>query len=137
VYPDREQRSGAHLVALLYPEKKLPAVFVIATDRKLRTAVWVELRELGIEALGMDSLDEAGRAFARGRMAAAIVLEATPELVGHPAVLNLVKSVPTILIASRTETVALPPRAVVLYRPVTIGEIVAKVRELLASSHAA
>ena len=112
-------------------------VFVIATDRKLRTAVWVELRELGIEALGMESFEEAGRAFARGRMPAAIVLEATPELVGNPAVPDLVKSVPTILIASRTVTMPLPPGAAVLYRPVRIGDIVAKVRELLMRGHAA
>jgi hypothetical protein len=116
---------------------RMSLFFVIATDRKLRTAVWVELRELGIEALGMDSLDEAGRAFARGRMPAAIVLEAMSELVGNPTVPNLVKSVPTILIASGTETMPLPPGAAVLYRPVRIGDIVAKVRELLTRGQAA
>ena len=110
---------------------------MIATDRKLRTAVRAELRELGIDALGMDSPDDAGRTLAINQMPAAIVLEATAELVGNPAIQNLVKRVPTILIASRTETVPLPPNAVVLNRPVRIGDIVAKVRELLACGHAA
>ncbi len=118
-------------------KKSVPVVFMIATDQKLRTAVWVELREFGIDALRMDSLDDAGRAFARGRMPGVIVLEATPELVGNPAIQNLVERIPTILIASRTETVSLPRNTVVLYRPITIGEIVTKVRELLAPRDAA
>jgi hypothetical protein len=112
-------------------------VFVIATDWKLRTAVRAELRELGIEALGMDSVDDAGRALARNQMPAAIVLEATEELVRNPAIQSLIKRVPTILIASRTETVPLPAVAAAFCRPVRIGDIVAKVRELLARAHAA
>jgi len=112
-------------------------VFVIATDWKLRTAVRAELRELGIEALGMDSVDDAGRALARNQMPAAIVIEATEELVGNPAIQSLIKRVPTILIASRTEIVPLPAAAAVFCRPVRIGDIVAKVRELLARAHAA
>ncbi len=115
----------------------MSVVFVIATDWTLRAAVRAELRELGIDALGMDSVDDAGRALANNQMPAAIVLEVTSELAGKPAIDHLVKRVPTVLIASRTETVALPPVAAVLYRPVSIGDIVAKVRELLARGHAA
>ena len=85
----------------------------------------------------MDSLDDGWRTLTRNQMPAAIVLEAAAELLGNPAIQNLVNSVPTILIASRTETVPLPPVATVLYRPVRIGDIVAKVREFLASGHAA
>jgi hypothetical protein len=115
----------------------MPVVFVIATDWTLRAAVRAQLRELGIDALGMDSLDDAGRALANNQMPSAIVLEATAELAGNPAIDNLVKRVATVLIASRTETVPLPPVVAVLYRPVSIGDIVAKVRELLAHGHAA
>jgi hypothetical protein len=129
--------AGAHQGAMLYPKNWVPAVFVIATDRKLRTAVRAELRELGIDALRMDSPDDAGRTLARNQMPAAIVLEGAAGLVGNPAIQNLVKRVPTILIASRTETVPLPPNVIVLYRPVRIGDIVTKVRELLACGHAA
>jgi DNA-binding response OmpR family regulator len=130
-------QAEAHLGTMLYPENCMPIVFVIAADWKLRTAVRAELRELGIDALGMDSLDDAGRALAGNQMPAAIVLDATAELAGNPAIQNLIERVPTILIASRTETVPLPPVAAVLYRPVRIGDIVAKVRELLARGHAA
>src|SRR5579872_5152900 len=97
-------------------------VFVIATDWKLRAGVRAELRELGIEAMGMESVDDAGRA---------IVLEATGELMGGAGVQNLVARVPTIVIASRTETVEIPQGAEVMYRPVSVGEIVERVRKIL------
>lgn len=109
----------------------MPIVFVLATDWKLRTAVRAELRERGIEALGMDSPGDAGRALASGEMPGAVVLEATAELAGDPAIQSLVSRVPTVLIASRTETVPLPPVAAVFYRPVRVGDIVTKTAELL------
>ena len=108
-----------------------PVVFVIATDWKLRAAVRAELRERAIDALGMDSAEDVGRALAGGAMPAVVVLEANAELAGDPAIRSLVRRVPTVLVASRTETVALPRVAAVFYRPVRIGEIVAKVSELL------
>ena len=108
-----------------------PVVFVIATDWKLRTAVRAELRERAIDALGMDSAEDVGRALAGGAMPAVVVLEANAELGGDAAIQSLVGRVPTVLVASRTETVALPRVAAVFYRPVRIGEIVAKVSGLL------
>jgi hypothetical protein len=115
----------------------MPLVFVIATDWKLRTSVRAELRERGIDARGMDSEDDAGRALAGGEMPAVVVLEANAELAGNPAIQSLVGRVPTVLVASRTETVPLPRVAAVFYRPVRIGEIVAKVSELLARGEVA
>ena len=110
----------------------MPTVFVIATDWTLRASVRAELRELDIDALGIDSADDAGRALADNQTPTAIVLEATAELAGNPAIQNLVTRVPTVLIASRTETLPLPLAALVLYRPVTIREIVDQVRALIA-----
>jgi DNA-binding response OmpR family regulator len=115
----------------------MPTVFVIARDWTLRTSVRAELRERGVDALGMDSADDAGRAVASGQMPAVIVMEATAEIAGAAAILQLVERVPTIVIASRTESVKLPPVDTVLYRPVRIGEIVARVEELLRQGHAA
>jgi hypothetical protein len=106
-------------------------VFVIARDWTLRAGVRAELRERGIEALGMDSAEEVGRTLAAGQMPAAIVLEATADLAADPGVQQLVGRVPTIIIASRTETVPLPQVAAVLYRPVRIADIVTSVREIL------
>lgn len=106
-------------------------IFVIASDWKLRTAVRAELLEAGIKAMGMQSADEVGRSIAAGEFPSAIMLEATQQLADDPAVKQLVERVPTVLIASRTETIDLPPVAVVLYRPVRIGEIVQELQKLL------
>jgi len=115
----------------------MPVVFVIARDWTLRASVRADLRELGIEALGMENADDAGRAIASGQMPSLIVLEATAGVADSVAIQKLVQSVPAILIASRTETLDLPPAAAVFYRPVRIGEIVDRVRELLQRGHAA
>lgn len=110
---------------------------MIAMDWRLRAAVRAELRERGIDALGMDSAEDVGRALAGSAMPAVVVLEANAELACDPAIQGLVARVPTVLVASRTETVALPRVAAVFYRPVRIGEIVAKVSKLLGRGQAA
>lgn len=115
----------------------MPVVFVIARDWTLRTAVRAELREHGIDALGMESSEDAGRALASGQMPAVVVLEATEEIAADPAIQKLVERAPTILIASRTDSVALPPAAAILYRPVRIADIVFRVRELVERGTAA
>jgi|SRR5580700_6711227 hypothetical protein len=118
-------------------------VFVIATDWQLRATVRAELRELNIDALGMDSPDDAGRALAANQMPEAIVLEATSDVASNPAIQSSIKRVPTVVIASRTESLptfatddlsALAPGSVVLYRPVTVGNVVKEVRAILARS---
>src|SRR5260370_11161601 len=91
----------------------MPVVFVIARDWTMRTAVRAELREMGIDALGMDSADDAGRAIASGRLPNVVVLEATNELLGNPGIQNLLQRVPAILIASRTVKGSLPDAPVV------------------------
>jgi len=115
----------------------MPVVFVIARDWKLRTAVRAELREQGINALGMESSGEAGRALAAGQSPAALVIEAVAEIAGDPAIQKLVERVPSVVVASRIQTIPLPPIAAVIYRPVRIGDITARVREILERGHAA
>jgi DNA-binding response OmpR family regulator len=122
---------------MLSCSSKMPTVFVIARDWILRAAVRAELREHGIDALGMEFVDEAGRAIALGQIPAVVVIEAIPEIAGNPAIGNLIERVPTILIASRTETVPLPTVDTVFYRPVRIGDIVARVQELIRRGHLA
>jgi hypothetical protein len=115
-----------------YPKMWMPMVFVIATDWKLRSAVRAELRERGIDALEIDSVENVERELVSGDVPAAVVLEATAKFVGEPAIQRLVARVPTILIATRTETVALPEVVAVFYRPVNVGMVGAKVIEILA-----
>lgn len=136
---------------MLYSGERMPSVFVLAHDWTLRTAVRAELRERGIEALGMDSAEDAGRVIAGGQTPSALVLEGAAEFVANPAIRNLMSRVPTVLIASRTEKIPPPSgdfgetateskgqfRGVLLYRPVQVGEIVARVLDLLRRGQAA
>ncbi|HEV7968791.1 MAG TPA: hypothetical protein VGP19_14540 [Candidatus Acidoferrales bacterium] len=115
----------------------MPVVFVIAADWTLRTTVRAELREMGIEALGMDSAEDVGRAIASGGLPNLVVLEATAELLADPRIQNSVQRVLTVLIASRTEKLSLPEVPAILYRPIRVAEIVALVSELLARNDAA
>ncbi|HXJ16292.1 MAG TPA: hypothetical protein VNM68_03745 [Candidatus Polarisedimenticolia bacterium] len=117
---------------MLYFHRGMPIVFVIARDWKLRAAVRAELREHGVETLGMESADDAGRALSAGQVPSAVVVEAVPEIAGESGIRKLIERVPAVLVASRTETFPLPPVAAVFYRPVRVGEIVARVREMLA-----
>jgi hypothetical protein len=103
----------------------------------MRTAVRAELREKGVEALGMDLADDVGRVIASGGLPNVVVLEATSDLLGDPRIRNLVQRVTTVLIASRTVKVSLPDAPAVLYRPVRVAEIVTCVSELLARDDAA
>jgi DNA-binding response OmpR family regulator len=122
---------------MLYFHGRMPVVYVIARDWTLRTAVRAELRETGIDALGMQSPEDVGRVIASGAVPAVVVLEAVAKLASDPAIQKLVERIPTVLIASRTETVSLPAVAAVLYRPVRIADVIARVRELLARTHSA
>jgi len=114
----------------------MAVVLVIARDWTLRTAVRAELRESGVDALGMESAEDVSCAIASGQMPQAVVLEATTEIAADPAVQKLIARVPTILIASRAEKIPLPPASVqgaaeVLYAPVRIADIVSRVRQIL------
>jgi hypothetical protein len=109
----------------------MPVVFIIARDWKLRVAVRAELREAGVDALGMDSPSNAGRALAAGQVPAAVVLEATAGLADDPALSKMLERVPAIVIASRTESIPLPRAAAVLHRPVRIADVTSRVLELL------
>lgn len=128
-------------------EWRMALVFIVARDWVLRTSVRAELRERGVDALGMDSPDDVGRALASGQIPAVVVLQGTGDFASHPAVVSLISQVPTILIASRTEKIPFPPQkdqeeqrqslGAVLYRPVLVGDIVSRVIQLLRKGQAA
>ncbi len=113
----------------------MPTVFVISKDWTLRATVRAELRDAGVEALGMESLEDVATAIARGQAPSAVVLDAAcDDGTGgcRTAMANLARRVPVVVVASRIEpTALLEGAAAVLYRPVSVGEIVARVRHLL------
>lgn len=109
----------------------MPTVFVIAQDWPLRAGVRAELREIGIEALGMESVAEAEEAMAGGTLPEAVVLDATTKDAAHPALEALARRVPVILVASRMESRPAVQAAAVVWRPVRVGEVVQRVRDAL------
>lgn len=110
----------------------MPTVFVIGQDWTLRANVRAELREQGVEALGMESLDDAAQAVAKGTIPAAIVLDSTGEGDVSPALVNLAQRIPVILVASRATAAPSPEGiAAVLWRPVRVGEVVEQTLKLL------
>jgi len=110
----------------------MPTVLVIGQDWQFRASVRAELREQGVEALGMESLDEAARALAQGTAPAAVVVDASVGDLSSPTLENLAHHVPVIIVASRTQANPIPASAAaVLWRPVRVSEIVAKVGEVL------
>lgn len=105
-------------------------VFVIARDWNLRASVRAELRERGIEALGMETFDDAGEALAAGQAPAAVVFEPGAEGSGAAALRLLAKRVPVVVVASRSDPVEIAAAAI-LYRPVRVGDVVTRVIEIL------
>lgn len=116
----------------------MPCVLIVSKDWALRAGVRAELREAGLDARGMDSLAEVGEALARGAAPAAIVLDAALEAtpVERAAVANLARHASVLVVASHVDPGASPAdwmssAAEILYRPVRVGEIVARVRKLV------
>lgn len=98
----------------------------------LRAGVRAELREKGIEALGMETIDDAARAIAAGQMPSAIIFETGAEGAHKTAAGQLARRTPMLVIASRVKLDEIPATAAaVLYRPASVGEIVARAFELL------
>ena len=116
-------------------------MFVVSKDWTLRATVRAELLHAGVEALGMESVDDLARTVAEGKMPSAVVLDVAGDAAlsapaTRAAVANLAKRVPVVVVASRVEP---PPElegAAVIYRPARVGEIVARVQQLLAGQAA-
>ncbi len=128
-------------------------VFVISDNWMLRTGVRAELRERGIEAMGIESAREAMRRIDTGALPAVLVIDAgtgagtgVGVATGRPtgnwdsvdvggedgAIGRLIDSgVPAILISSRTVTSPPWKPAVLLPRPVRVDEITVAVLRLL------
>jgi len=121
---------------MLYFLRGMPVVYVIGEDWTLRAGVRAELRESGIDALGMETAADAGAALAAGQTPSAMVLDANSKAASDPSIQRLAERVPAVVVASRTSTLWLGSAAKTLFRPVQIREIVTAVLELL-KGHAA
>ena len=121
----------APLAGMLYSVAGMPVVYVIGEDWTLRAGVRAELRERGINALGMETAADVDGVLAAGEVPAAMVLDAGAKAASDPAIQALAGRVPTVVIASRTTAISLGSAAKIFFRPVQIREIVTAILELL------
>jgi hypothetical protein len=120
---------------MLYSASKMPVVFIVSGEWDLRGAVRAELREVGIEALGMESVEDMARMIAGGIAPALVVLDGAQ--LGGPetreALQNLSSRLPLLVIDSRLNPAPPLLDASTILRPVQVKEIVARVLEMLSS----
>jgi hypothetical protein len=113
----------------------MPVVFVVSGEWDLRGAVRAELREAGIEALGMETVEDMARMIAGGIAPALVVLDGAqlhrPET--RQALQDLSSRLPMLVIDSRLNPASPLPRAQTFLRPVQVKEIVARVLGMLSS----
>jgi DNA-binding response OmpR family regulator len=114
--------------------RKMPVVFVVSRDWTLRAAVRAELREAGVDALGLETAEDVGKDLARGVLPAVVVVDAaeldTP--LARESLGNLARTVPVLVIDSRTAAAPDLPGAERLPRPLRVGDIIARVLARLA-----
>jgi len=107
----------------------MPVVFIVSREWDLRGAVRAELREAGIAAMGMETVDDMARTIAGGVAPDLVVLDGQylhdPQT--RQAVQNLASRVPLLVIDSRLNPAPPLPGAQLLSRPVQVKEIVATV----------
>jgi hypothetical protein len=120
---------------MLYSASKMPVVFIVSGEWDLRGAVRAELREAGIEALGVESVEDMARMISGGIAPALVVLDGAQ--LGGPetreALQNLSSRLPLLVIDSRLNPAPPLPNAHTILRPVQVKEIVARVLEMLSS----
>ncbi len=113
---------------------KMPVVLVVSRDWTLRAAVRAELREAGVDALGLETADDVGNALAHGVAPAVVVVDAA-ELespLAHEALGNLARTMPVLVVDSRTAPMPDLPGAERVQRPLRVGDIVERVLARLA-----
>jgi DNA-binding response OmpR family regulator len=120
---------------MLYSAPKMPVVFIVSSEWDLRGAVRAELREAGIEALGMETVEDMARAIAGGMAPSLVVLDGAQlhKTEARQALQNLGSRVPLLVIDSRLKPAPPLRGAKTLLRPVSVKEIVASVLAMLSS----
>ena len=112
----------------------MPVVFIVSGEWDLRGAVRAELREAGIEALGLESVDDMAETIATGVAPNLVVLDgaqlSNPQ--ARQALQNLGSRVPVLLIDSRLSPAPILPGVTSILRPVQVKEIVARVLAMLS-----
>ena len=114
----------------------LPIVFVVSRDWSLRTPLRAELREHGVEALGIETADDVGKALAQGIVPAVVVIDGA-ELEQEPArqaIANLAQQVAVLVVDSRLSPAPEIRGTERLLRPISVGDIARRVLTELGKS---
>jgi hypothetical protein len=113
----------------------MPVVFIVSGEWDLRGAVRAELREAGIEALGMETIDDMARTIARGVVPLLVVLDGAQlhKMETRDALENLASRLPFLVVDSALSPAPPLPGAKTIRRPVQVREIVARVLTMLSS----
>ena len=111
-------------------------MFIVSGDWDLRGAVRAELREAGVEALGLETVEDTARVIAGGIAPSLVVLDGAQlhnsEM--RRALENLSSRVPVLVINSRLDPAPPLPGTTTMLRPVQIKEIVARILAMLLSA---
>jgi hypothetical protein len=111
------------------PGQRMPVVFVISPEWTLRTMVRAELREAGIEALGMEGARDMVEAIYRGVAPSMIVIDGIEleKPVTRETLEDMSRNVPILVVESAITPAQVFPFAEVLRRPVRVQDIVSRV----------
>lgn len=111
----------------------MPVVFIVSGDWNLRGAVRAELREAGVEAMGLESVEDMARVIAGGIAPSLVVLDGAGlhNAERRKALENLSSRLPVLLIDSRLDPAPPLPVAATMRRPVQIRQIVERVLAML------
>jgi len=114
---------------MLYFAAKMQIVFVVSPDWTLRTAVRAELREAGVDALGLETADDVGKALARGMAPSVVVIDGAEleNSSAREALANLARHVTVIVVDSRVTPAPALIGAERLHRPLRVRDIVTRV----------
>lgn len=114
----------------------MPVVFIVSREWSLRGAVRGELREAGIAAMGMEAVDDMARTIAGGIVPDVVVLDGVylHDPPTQQSFRNLAPRLPLLIIDSRLNPAPPVPGAQLLFRPVQVKEIVARVLAMLGTA---
>lgn len=112
----------------------MPPVFIVSAEWNLRGAVRAELREAGLEALGMETVEDMARTIAGGVAPSLVVVDGAQlsKREVRQDLQNLSSRTKLLVIDSRLSPVPPVPGAQTILRPVQVKEIVARVLAMLS-----
>ncbi len=123
---------------MLYSASKMPVVFIVSSEWDLRGAIRAELREAGIDALGIESVANMAATIAGGVAPSLVVLDGSelhdPE--AHQALEHLTARIPFLVVDSRLNPAPPLPGAKTVFRPIQVKEIVNLVLAMLSQKSA-